>query len=117
MSGEKTGAEVFIKDKELAWVPARLLDQGGGKATVSVPSYADELDIEMGGKGASSWADKTINLKDYAEFGGQLPLQNNKILDDMVDLPYLHEVCSLLVAWKRILNSRYLEGGIMKTWS
>ena len=92
MSGEKSGAEVFIKDKELAWVPARLLDQSGGKATVSVANYDDELEIEMGGVGAKSWSDKTINLKDYSEFGGQVPLQNTKVLDDMVDLPYLHEV-------------------------
>jgi len=91
MSGEKTGAEVFIRDKELAWIPARLLHQTAEKATVSVPSYADELDIVQGGVGALSWADKTVNLKDYAEFGKQLPLQNTKILDDMVDLPYLHE--------------------------
>jgi hypothetical protein len=89
--------QVFIRDKELAWLPARLLDMQGGKATVSVPSYPGEFgefDIDMGGRGASSWADRTINMKDYAEFGGQLPLQNNKVLDDMVDLPYLHEVSS-----------------------
>lgn len=96
MSGEKAGAEVFIRDKELAWVPARLLDQTPDKANVSVASYTDELDIDLGGKGATKWTDASVNLKDYAEFGKQLPLQNNKILDDMVDLPYLHEVRSFL---------------------
>ena len=92
MSGEKTGAEVFIKDKELAWIPARLLDQSGDTANVCVPKWDDEFDIKMGGQGAKSWSDKTVKMKDYAEFGKQLPLQNNRILDDMVDLPYLHEV-------------------------
>ncbi|CAB9516520.1 Unconventional myosin [Seminavis robusta] len=105
MSGEKTGAEVFIKDKELAWIPARLLDMTADKATVSVPSYGDELDIEMGGRGASKWADATVNLKDYAEFGKQLPLQNNKILDDMVDLPYLHEAAILFNVKARLKDA------------
>ena len=103
--GEKTGAEVFIKDPELAWMPARLLNMTGDKATVSVPSYTNEVDIDMGGKGANKWSDRTVSLKDYAEYGKQLPLQNNKVLDDMVDLPYLHEVsvslrcCRVVLPW------------------
>lgn len=92
MSGEKSGADVFIRDPELAWIPARLLNQTADKATVSVASYSDEFDIDIGGKGADKWTDATVNLKDYAEFGKQLPLQNMQVLDDMVDLPYLHEV-------------------------
>jgi hypothetical protein len=109
MSGEKSGADVFIKDKELAWVPARLLDQTAEKATVSVASYSDELEITMGGRGADSWSDKVVNLKDYAEFGKQLPLQNNKVLDDMVDLPYLHEVSPSL---PKLHYSRYIVENI-----
>lgn len=92
MSGEKAGQDVFIKDKELAWVPARLLEMTADKASVSVAHYNDELDIEACGKNANKWADKSVNLKDYAEYGKQLPLANMKVLDDMVDLPYLHEV-------------------------
>ena len=97
MSGEKTGAEVFIRDKELAWLPARLLEMKGEKeAVVCVPHYAGgdegEFLIALAGKGATSWSDRTIQMKDYKEFGGQLPLQNSMILEDMVDLPYLHEV-------------------------
>jgi len=95
MSGEKAGQDVFVRDKELAWVPARLLDMSGDSANISVATYLDELDIVMGGAGANKWVDKTVKMKDYKEFGGQLPLANNKVLDDMVDLPYLHEVrCS-----------------------
>lgn len=93
MSGEKAGADIFVKDKELAWVPARLLSQTADKAQISVASYSDEFDIDLGGKGASKWTDQTVNLKDYAEYGKQLPLQNTQVIDDMVDLPYLHEVC------------------------
>jgi hypothetical protein len=101
---------VFIKDKDLAWVPARLLDMSGDKATVSVPSYADELDIALGGKGASKWSDQTVSLKDYAEYGKQLPLQNNKIMDDMVDLPYLHEVSAHLDYYRALSVSSNLGG-------
>jgi hypothetical protein len=79
----------------------------GDKATVSVPSYNDELDIALGGKGAIKWSDQTVSLKDYAEFGKQLPLQNNKIMDDMVDLPYLHEV-SAHMDWNHTLYSTWI---------
>jgi len=95
MSGEKAGQDVFIKSKELAWAPARLLEMQGEKASVSVASYNDELDIEACGVGATSWSDQTVNLKDYAEYGKTLPLANTKVLDDMVDLPYLHEAAIL----------------------
>jgi len=86
----------------------------GEKASVSVAQYNDELDIEACGKGANKWADQTVNLKDYAEYGKQLPLANTKVLDDMVDLPYLHEVrrivslvtCKVfLAAWHSYLLS------------
>jgi len=84
-------------DKELAWVPARLIEQSGDKATVSIPTYADQASIlSDGGKGAQSWREETIKLKHYP--GQTLPMQNVDkagVLiekEDMVDLPFLHEV-------------------------
>jgi hypothetical protein len=84
-------------DKKYAWIPARLLEQSGDKATVSVPSYPDEAAIlSDGGKGASGWKEEKVSLKHYP--GKTLPLQNvdksGKLtaVEDMVDLPYLHEV-------------------------
>jgi hypothetical protein len=96
-AGAGTSSEVYIMDKEYAWVPARLISQSGEKAVVSIPSYAEEAAIlSDGGKGAKSWRDETISLKNYP--GKTLPLQNiNKDgvlneVEDMVDLAFLHEV-------------------------
>jgi hypothetical protein len=97
-SAEATSSGVYVLDKEFAWVPARLIKQEGEKATVSIPTYADEASILTdGGKGAKSWREETVDLKYYP--GKALPLQNviNGSLNekkDMVDLPFLHEVSS-----------------------
>jgi hypothetical protein len=95
--GASTSNNVYVMDKEFAWMPARLVSQDGDKAIVSIPTYADEPSIlSDSGKGAKSWREETISLKHYP--GKALPLQNlskngdlNK-KDDMVDLPFLHEV-------------------------
>ena len=95
---ESQGASgmIYVYDKDLAWVPARLKSRDGETAKVSIPTYADEAAILTdGGKGAKSWRDETVNLKSYP--GQQFPLQNVKGGDlvekeDMVDLPFLHEV-------------------------
>ena len=91
-----TAGMIYIFDKELAWVPARLVSQDGDNAVVSIPTYADEGSILTdGGKGAKSWREEQISLKNYP--GKQFPLQNiknGKLVEvaDMVDLPFLHEV-------------------------
>lgn len=96
-SAEATSSGVYVLDKEFAWIPARLIEQSGEKATVSIPTYPDEASILTdGGKGATSWREETISLKHYP--GKSLPLQNVKggaltEKEDMVDLPFLHEVC------------------------
>lgn len=93
---EATSSGVYVLDKEFAWIPARLIDQSGDQAKVSIPTYPDEASILTdGGKGAKSWREETVNLKHYP--GKALPLQNmlNGQLnekEDMVDLPFLHEV-------------------------
>jgi hypothetical protein len=92
-----TSSNVYIMDKDLAWIPARLVETVGDKAIVSVPIYADECSIASdGGKGAKSWEEREVKLKNYP--GKNLPMQNVDkagILiekEDMCDLPYLHEV-------------------------
>ena len=92
----------YIKDAEYAWVPATLTKTEGDKAYVQVPQYKDEQSIMSDGGRAAKGApvEKVINLKDYAH--KVLPLQNvdkNGCLTehaDMVQLPYLHEVCNPL---------------------
>jgi hypothetical protein len=92
-----TSNNVYIMDKKYAWVPARLLESQGDKAIVSVPIYDEESKIlSDGGKGAKSWKEDKVSLKHYP--GKSLPLQNVDkagmltVVEDMVDLPFLHEV-------------------------
>jgi hypothetical protein len=98
--GAATSNNVYIMDKQFAWVPARLVESNGEKAIVSVPEYAEESKIlSDGGKGAKSWKEDKVSLKHYP--GKSLPLQNVDkagmltVVQDMVDLPYLHEVSVL----------------------
>lgn len=95
--GGATSNNVYIMDKKFAWVPARLVESQGDKAIVSVPIYDDESKIlSDGGKGAKSWKEDKVSLKHYP--GKSLPMQNVDksgmltMVDDMVDLPFLHEV-------------------------
>lgn len=76
-----TSNHVYIHSKEHKWVPASLLRTDGETATVRVTDTKTE---------------ETIKLTDYPN--NVLPLQNVdehgklKEVDDMVDLPFLHEV-------------------------
>ena len=115
-SAEATSSGVYVLDKEFAWVPARLIEQSGEKATVSIPTYEDEASILTdGGKGAKSWREETVNLKHYP--GKTLPLQNmvNGQLNekqDMVDLPFLHEVRSFfrfVIGSFAVISDRLLD--------
>jgi hypothetical protein len=96
-SAGSTANNVYIMDKEFAWIPAQLISQSGDKAVVNVPQYKDEGSIlSDGGAAAIGWEERTVNLKHYP--GKGLPQQNltkENVLDakeDMVDLPFLHEV-------------------------
>jgi hypothetical protein len=88
---------VYIRSEEYAWIPARLVQQDKTQAKVAIPQYdAEEFIMSDGGKGATGFKSAMVNLKDYQN--NSLPLQNVspdgtlKEVDDMVDLPYLHEV-------------------------
>jgi len=97
-SAGATANNVYVLDREFAWVPAQVVEVNGDKARVNIATYSEEAKIlSDGGKGAKSWREETVNLKHYP--GKTLPLQNlNKAgnslneKEDMVDLPYLHEV-------------------------
>jgi len=92
---EKTGIDVFIKDRDLGWLPARIIRTEGSKTIVSVAEYNNEADIQMHGKNCTKWTDKTVDLRDYEEYGEALPLQNKTIMEDMVELPILNEAAIL----------------------
>jgi len=93
-------ADVYIRSKEFAWIPARMVEQDETTAKVAIPQYETEEDIKSdGGKGAIGFKSAVVQLKDYA--ANVLPLQNVgpdgtlTEVNDMVDLPYLHEAAIL----------------------
>lgn len=97
-----TSNNVYVMDKKYAWVPARLVESNGDKAIVSIPEYeSEEKILSDGGKGAKKWKEDKVSLKHYP--GKALPMQNVDksgmltVVDDMCDLPYLHEVRSFAV--------------------
>jgi hypothetical protein len=92
-----TQNNVYIRSEEFAWVPARLVEQDNTQAKVAIPQYSsEEFIMSDGGKAAIGFKSAIVKLKDYQN--ASLPLQNVgadgslKEVDDMVDLPYLHEV-------------------------
>ncbi|GAX22532.1 hypothetical protein FisN_14Hh155 [Fistulifera solaris] len=96
----KTSNHVYVKSDEYAWVPARLLESDGEKATVSIPHYRDEQAIQSdGGRGSKTSSKVVVELKDYPTRA--LYLQNVdeegnlREVEDMVDLPFLHEAAIL----------------------
>ena len=90
---------VYVRSKEHAWVPGRLLRSDKKLATVVLQKYNDEQDMLLNTPKTAGVTVETVDvaLKDYEK--GLLPLQNvddrGKLADheDMVNLPYLHEVC------------------------
>jgi hypothetical protein len=102
-----TSNHVYVKSKEYAWVPARLLETSGGTATVSIPLYKTETALQSdGGRGAYKFDTQTVTLADYP--AGALLLQNvdheghlNEV-EDMVELSYLHEVSEFEVESNRL---------------
>jgi len=106
----ETKSFIYIKHKDLAWIPATQTSNDGKKATVQVPQYPDEQSIDSdGGRGAKKSIEEKVDLKHYAN--GVLPLQNVDnmgnllVFPDMVELPYLHEA-GILFNLKR----RHREG-------
>jgi hypothetical protein len=107
---------VYILDGNYSWIPAQVTnrtkhgDSQDGKHQVihvSVPQYKSEQAIQCdGGRTARSFQKMEINLSDpknLAKYPSQhLPLQNVnnegelQVVEDMVDLPFLHEVSDTL---------------------
>lgn len=91
------GANVYVRSDKFAWIPARLVSKDKDTAKVAIPQYeAEEFIMSDAGKGATGFKSAVVKLKDYPNH--TLPLQNVgkdgmlTEVDDMVDLPYLHEV-------------------------
>lgn len=96
--GERKTQYVFIRDPEFAWLPAIKEGNDSQNAQVKVPQYKDEQAIVCdGGKTAKGWEQDEVPLSEYNK--GVLPMQNVnaqgelRAFPDMVNLPFLHEVC------------------------
>lgn len=95
---EPKSAYVFIRDPEYVWIPAIKESTTDKTAVVRIPQYASEqATICDGGATAQGWEEEEVPLKEYNR--GVLPMQNVdqngflKSYPDMVNLPFLHEVC------------------------
>ncbi|OEU18518.1 P-loop containing nucleoside triphosphate hydrolase protein [Fragilariopsis cylindrus CCMP1102] len=98
---------VYILDKEHSWIPAIVKERISNVVHLSVPQYKNEQAIQCdGGRAASKgFRTETIDLTDdqnRIKYPNQyLPLQNVnnegllQVVDDMVDLPFLHEAAIL----------------------
>ena len=100
--GSGTSQNVYVMDKKFAWIPAQVKEMNGDTVTVRIPEYEDEAAIASdGGKSATGWREEQVKVKHYP--GKALPMQNVDkngqltTVDDMVDLPFLHEVRSFVV--------------------
>jgi hypothetical protein len=95
----KTSNHVYIQHPQFSWIPARVLETNSEKQTalLSIPTYKEEQSIiSDGGRTAKRFEKQEITLTSYPN--GAMPLQNVdfegrlKEVQDMVDLPFLHEV-------------------------
>lgn len=119
-NSENTTNRVYILDKDFGWLPASVLSSSGKTVEVEVRDYEDDIlipacevsssltpSIAQKRRGAKAVPVKRIkvNLKDYP--GGVLPLQNVDqdgkliVVEDMVDLSFLHEAAILYNLKKR----------------
>ena len=92
---------VYVRHPEYAWVPGRVLNSDGKTATVAVQKFKneDEMLVNTANTSGLSIQEQKVNLKEYEN--GVLPMQNVddrgklSVFEDMVNLPYLHEVRTL----------------------
>lgn len=95
----RTSNYVYIRSQEYSWIPARLISTSDDatNATVNVPQYKDEQSIQSdGGRSAKRSSQQIVKLDDYPNRALLLQNVDEKgqliQVEDMVDLPFLHEV-------------------------
>ena len=93
----KKVSHAYVLDPDDSWIPCQVVEQSSEEVIVSIPEYKDQQSIRCdAGRTARRKNQKTLLLKDYPNQA--LPLQNVdeegrlQQVEDMVDLPFLHEV-------------------------
>lgn len=100
----KTANHVYLFDSVNSWIPCQVVERKSSTGVVvSIPEFRNQQAIKCdGGRSALRKKNKTIDLTTYANQA--LPLQNVdengrlKQVEDMVDLPYLHEVSGFVLS-------------------
>jgi hypothetical protein len=96
---------VYILDKQYSWIPAIVAERKNETLNITVPQYKSEQAIQCdGGRTASRFEKQTVDFNDVKTLAlypsKHLPLQNVnhegelQMVEDMVDLSFLHEVRS-----------------------
>jgi hypothetical protein len=106
-----TSNYVYVQSKDFAWVPARVVEVRENEAVVQVHRYPNEQAIVSDcGRSALRGSEPTIvKLADYPN--NALPLQNIseegilQEVEDMVDLPFLHEVSTCYCMFRQVQYS------------
>ena len=94
----QTSNHVYILHPTHSWIPARVLEKKSNtEFLLNIPEYANEQAIASdGGRSAKGFEKQVHDITKYPN--NALPLQNVdaegrlKEVEDMVDLPFLHEV-------------------------
>ncbi|KAL3941229.1 MAG: hypothetical protein SGBAC_004375 [Bacillariaceae sp.] len=108
----KTSNHVYLLDPVDSWIPCQVVERRSStEAVVSIPQYRNQQSIKCdGGRSALRKNNKHIDLTKYSNQA--LPLQNVdedgrlKQVEDMVDLPYLHEAAILYNMKERHIQSQ-----------
>lgn len=102
-AGASAAHQVYIESGDHGWVPVQVLsiDEKKQEAIVSADEYENEQSmLTCHGAGNEQRIEFAVDLRNYEN--GVLPLQNSTQegdlveYEDMVDMPYLHEVSNKL---------------------
>jgi myosin heavy subunit len=87
--------KVYIKDKEFAWLPARILAIDDHVVTVRIELALDWEETTLGGESSYDLDGKVVQVSAFDYCKGVLPRRNQQLCRDMADLPYLNEAAIL----------------------
>ncbi|CAJ1968786.1 unnamed protein product [Cylindrotheca closterium] len=107
----KTANHAYVLDPIDSWIPCQVVERKTStEVVVSIPQYRNQQAIKCdGGRSALRKKNKIIDVSKYSNQA--LPLQNVdedgrlKQVEDMVDLPYLHEAAILYNLKERHIKS------------